>query len=484
MKSISAKYLWLIFPLLFLVALGAHLVLKEALFSFIPVYLAIASIGAYLLIFNKNLFISLCIFLVPISIVVELPGGGALAAPSELMMLLLVLVVLVLGISRPFFNKAIIYHPLTILIFLDLFWMIIASCFSEFHLISFKRIIARTSFLLIFYLLIAQWMNKKENLFKFMMLYALGLIIPIIITECKHGMYGFNPQTVYELCLPFFNDHTVFGASIAFVIPFVLISAVNANSFGFSKRLKHFLWIIFIILMAAEFLAFSRAAWLSLGVSLLMYLFLKIKLKFIHFFLILITATVLVVLFIEPIYQKAKENENLSNKGEIGEHLLSVGNLKSDASNLERVNRWLCAYKMFTDRPITGFGPGTYQFVYGPYQSVYEMTYISTMAGDKGNAHSEPLTYLCETGLPGFVSYIVWMLATIGFGIRAYYRAKDKFIKNMVLAALLGFVTFFFHGLVNSFIDQIKFSSLVFGSMAMIIMADIATKKEKAANES
>jgi O-antigen ligase len=131
---------------------------------------------------------------------------------------------------------------------------------------------------------------------------------------------------------------------------------------------------------------------------------------------------------------------------------------------------------MYEDRPITGFGPGTYQYVYGPYQSVYEMTYISTMAGDRGNAHSEPLTYLSETGLPGFISYLIWSLATFAFGIRAYHKSKNVIVKNMVLAALLGFTTFFFHGMVNSFIDQVKVASLVFGSMAMIVVADVAGK--------
>lgn len=483
MRSISTKYFWVIFPLLFLATLVFQFISHEPILTFIPIYILIVSIGLYLLIFNKNLFISICIFFIPISFSVMIPGGWALSSPSEPMTLLLALVVIVMILSKPFFDKKILLHPITLLILIDLGWMIIASFFSEYHLISYKRVIARSAFLLVFYLLLAQWMQKKENLVRFLLLYSLGLIVPIILTEVKHASYGFNPQTVYELCWPFFNDHTVFGASIAFVIPFVLIAAINAKLFGLSAKLGKYLWGLFALLVAAEFLAFSRAAWLSLGASILMYLFLKLKLKFGHFILVLITTTVLIVLFIDPLYQRAKENENLSNKGEIGEHLLSVGNLKSDASNLERINRWFCAYKMFKDRPLTGFGPGTYQFVYGPYQSVYEMTYISTMAGDKGNAHSEPLTYLSEAGLPGFISYVMWMLGTIGIGIRAYYRASDKLIKNMILAALLGFTTFFFHGLVNSFIDQIKFSSLVFGSMAMIVVGDIATRTKRSNDE-
>ena len=319
-------------------------------------------------------------------------------------------------------------------------------------------------------------MIKKENLVKFFFLYCLGLIVPIIFTAYKHGVYSFNPKVVHELCLPFYNEHTVYGACIAFLIPFLLILAVNGKSFGFSKKMSGFIWTVFVVFIAAEILSFSRAAWISLVASLLMFIFLKLKFKFWHFLIIMLASVLLFVKYAEPLYTIAKDNNNISNRGEIKEHVLSVGNLNSDPSNLERVNRWLCAYRMFEDRPITGYGPGTYQFVYGPYQSVYEMTNISTTAGDKGNSHSESLNYLSESGLPGFISFLLWILAAIGFGIRAYHKTKDPIIRNMVLAALLGFITFFVHGLVNSFIDQVKLASLVFGSMAIIVVADIANK--------
>jgi len=51
--------------------------------------------------------------------------------------------------------------------------------------------------------------------------------------------------------------------------------------------------------------------------------------------------------------------------------------------------------------PVFGFGPGTYQFEYGPYQHSTEKTLISTNFGDRGNAHSEYIGPLAEEGLPG-----------------------------------------------------------------------------------
>lgn len=473
---------WL-FPLLFLVLLSFRIVLRESDFTEYALLVLVGCLGGYFILFKKEMFYSMAIFLIPWSVNSTIVSGSNLSAPSEIMVLGLALVAIIIGVIRPTYLKKILFHPLSFLLLIDLCWMIIASFYSDMSVYSFKRVLARFLFLLVFYLFTAHWVIKPENLIKFFLLYSLGLIVPIFVTEYHHSFYNFNPRTVYELCKPFYNDHTIYGACIAYMLPFMLIISIKSKSFGFSKKISIGLWVLFFVFVIAEILAFSRAAWLSIGVSFIMFIFLKLKLKFWHFMLGLSTLIILFIQFKDPLYERAQRNENISNKGEIGEHLMSVSNVNSDASNLERINRWSSAIRMYEDRPITGFGPGTYQFVYGPYQSVYEMTYISTMAGDRGNAHSEPLTYLAETGLPGFISYLIWSLATFAFGIRAYHRAKNPIVKNMVLAAFLGFTTFFFHGMVNSFIDQVKVSSLVFGSLAIIVAADLAGKINLTTNE-
>jgi putative inorganic carbon (HCO3(-)) transporter len=484
MNITNANKLWWILPPVFIALLISTLLLREPFYTDCAFMVCFGLIAGYLLLFKKDIFISLCIFLIPLSMNINIGGGADLVAPTELMVLILALVAIGFGISRPFYFKKILFHPISILLLLDLSWLLITALTSDISIYSLKRVLARALFLLVFYLLIAQWTVKKENMLKFFFLYALGLIIPIISTEINHAEYNFNPKTVFELCKPFFNEHTVYGACIAFIIPFTLIFAINHKIFGLKKNTGIFLWILLALLVFGEFMAYSRAAWISLGISLLMYIFLKLKMKFYHFMMVLIAASSILLYYKEPLYVMARDNDNVSNRGEIGEHILSVGNLQTDASNMERINRWNCALRMFEDRPVTGFGPGTFQFAYGPYQSVWEMTSISTMAGDKGNAHSEPLTYMAESGLPGLISYLIWMLATVGIAIRAYYRSPDPFIKNLVLAALLGFITFFFHGLVNSFIDQVKMAGLVFGSMAIIVICDIASRLKPVAKVS
>ena len=81
----------------------------------------------------------------------------------------------------------------------------------------------------------------------------------------------------------------------------------------------------------------------------------------------------------------------------------SFSNVSSDASNLERLNRWSCAWAMFQERPLWGWGPGTYQFEYAPFQTSDLRTIISTNNADLGNAHSEYLGPLAEQGVVGLV---------------------------------------------------------------------------------
>ena len=65
-----------------------------------------------------------------------------------------------------------------------------------------------------------------------------------------------------------------------------------------------------------------------------------------------------------------------------------------------------CAVRMFMDKPWVGHGPGTYMFLYAPYQRPSEKTIISTNGGNRGNAHGEYLSALCESGALGLLTFL------------------------------------------------------------------------------
>ena len=93
----------------------------------------------------------------------------------------------------------------------------------------------------------------------------------------------------------------------------------------------------------------------------------KLKIRFKSLFIAFGTVLILLMLFWNQIQMGLAQNSEESS-ADFKTHISSMTNIKSDASNLERINRWNCAIRMFEDKPIFGFGPGTYMFVYAPYQ--------------------------------------------------------------------------------------------------------------------
>jgi O-antigen ligase len=122
---------------------------------------------------------------------------------------------------------------------------------------------------------------------------------------------------------------------------------------------------------------------------------------------------------------------------------------------------------------VFGFGPGTYQFEYAPYQRSDEKTLISTNFGDKGNAHSEYIGPLAESGLIGMLSILGIILFTILTGLRVYNMSGNREIKMLSLSILLGLITYFFHGTLNNFLDTDKASVPFWGFIAILVALDI-----------
>ena len=165
------------------------------------------------------------------------------------------------------------------------------------------------------------------------------------------------------------------------------------------------------------------------------------------------------------------------SSADLGQHLRSSSNISTDQSNLERINRWKCALRMSEEKPLFGWGPGTYQFNYGPFQKAADRTIISTDFGDAGNAHSEYLGTMSESGLPGALLYLLLTVFIVITGIRVWYREKRTYNGYFALAILTGLMTYVIHGIMNSFLDSDKIAALWWGFAAVLVSMDIREKE-------
>ena len=173
----------------------------------------------------------------------------------------------------------------------------------------------------------------------------------------------------------------------------------------------------------------------------------------------------------DSIQLELSRNKQDHTTEDFGERLQSAGNVTTDASNLERINRWTCAIEMFKERPFLGFGPGTYSFEYARFQRPENLTIISTNFGDLGNAHSEYLGTLSEMGLPGMIFFIAFVFAVFYASIQLYHKTpqNETTTRIIIMAIIVSLSTYFTHAFLNNFLDTDKAAVPVFALCAIVV---------------
>lgn len=459
--------------LLWIVLFCISLVADNAMFTWIVIGIAPAAVLFLILFIKPDLFLFMTVFFIPLSLKLDLSGGFKVSFPDQVMAVLLLLY-FILNFSKIHIpDRKIFRHPVFIILIVYLSWLVIVSATSDIPLVSFKHTFIQILYFCICFLLFLTKFDKTENILKFYLFYALGMIIPVIHGMIWHSHYHFNPQASYYMPQPFFIEHTVYGAALAFIIPVLIYLVFFRNRFNATWAARIGLGLLLLLIVTAEFLSYSRAAWLSLLILPLAFLGLRIRISPRLLFAGFLVIAFVAYLNLETILTIFGRNEARSNRGNIKEQIESVSNIQTDISNLERINRWKSAFRMFEDRPLTGHGPGTYQFVYYRYQVKKEMTRISTYHGEKGNAHSEYLGFLSETGIPGLLIYLSLIFVSISISIRIIYTTHDKLIRNIMTILMLSLMTFYIHTIFNGFIETDKVGSLVFGSLAAITALDV-----------
>lgn len=453
------------------VFLHAFLVLRGFEYFFLaPIGLTIL----YLAFFHQDKLLLYLAFLVPFSVPLTYFSGKLpvnLSIPSEPILILLMILLYIKVLIEQGFDKSILLHPVSLAIYFYLSWMLITSITSVMPVVSFKFLIAKLWFISVFYFLATQLFIKYKNIVRYGMYYTAGLTLVAIYAFSQLAVKGITSQHVASKVVhPFFNDHTDYAAALAMILVFVAgLFFIRRKASSLVKSI--YLGITAFLAMALVF-SYTRAAWLSVLVMLGFYLGFWLKIRLRVMFLILASLIALFFTFRTDILIALERNKQDSHK-DFGRHISSITNISTDASNRERLNRWACAIRMFKERPVWGWGPGTYQFQYAPFQKKSEMTVISTRRGDVGNAHSEYLGPLAEQGLLGTVAFLLIVITTMATAARLYFRAKRRKVSLMALTLLLSLITYYTHGILNNFLDGDKLSALFWGFTAMIVALDV-----------
>lgn len=388
--------------------------------------------------------------LLPWSVEIQI-GAVGLELPAEPLQIVLGLWLLVLLLRFPVWVWASLRGNWFIgLSLVWIAWSLITAFYSSMPMVSWKYSLVETAHWGIFTLgimLFPHWWKRLAAIF------AVSMCGVIIYTLFHHAGYHFRADQAILAPMPFFPEHTAYAAVIALILPWVVLDVLENGS-------KLFRIGMLILAFVGLFFAFSRAAWLSVALTgalgMIWYsraywrLFLAFSTVFLGF------------LWLNSAMLSRIYTEKLSR----------------DVSSQERMNRYACAARMYAEKPRLGFGPGTFQFQYIPYQRPEEMTRISVQTpingrnpdtyGRGGGAHSEYWQIATESGLPGLMLFLGLFWGCFGVGLFRLFKAKQDETTMVLLACILSIFTFLLHGFVNNLLHDTRVAALVWGQLGFV----------------
>lgn len=434
-----------------------------------------------LLFINIKIAPFLIAFITPLSVTYTIKEL-AISLPSEPLLIFIMLLFVWEVFFTNRYDKKVLKHPVSIAIYISLAWTFVTSIFSVDYLVSFKYLLSQFWFIIPCYFVVIPLFRKFKNLKNFFLCYVIPLSVIAIVCIGLLSTENFALSYAHYVMQPFYNDHTAYGAVLALFVPLSFVFVVGNEKLTPNIYWRIFSTIVFIVLVLGLILSYSRAAWASVLAAIGVFVVVKMKIKLKTILIGIGVVGAFVLIFWSSILGMLQQN-NQDSSGNMVEHMTSITNISTDDSNVERLNRWACALAMFEERPIVGWGPGTYKFIYSGYQKSYNLTQISTNAGILGSTHSEYLKPLSEQGFFGTIAVLILYLTTVCIGLRVYHKAEDKAVADLALFLVLSLVTYYVHGVFNNFLETEKLAVPFWGLTAMIVALDIYYPKKNKENK-
>ena len=414
---------------------------------------------------------------IPLSMEQALPGGFATDFPSEQLMWLLTLV----GGAWFFQNwrqvdGRYLRHPVTLALLAHFAWIIVSATTSQDLYISFKYLLAKGWYVIVFYFLAGHFLNEERD-FKILVWYFfLPLLFAVLTVIVRHAATGFSFEEVGFVMGPFFRNHVMYACLLAIFLPFVWYATYWYKRWSWK-------WLLLvtgiIVLLAGINFAYTRAAYVALlaavGINwVVRRRLMKTALAGTALVFVLIIAYVSTRdnwLQFTPDYEKAITHKRF-------DRLIDATVKLEDISTMERVYRWVAASYMIQEQPFVGFGPATFYTYYKNYTVSSFKTYVSDNP-ERSGIHNYYLMVTVEQGLPGLVIFLLFCIVVMLKGEQIYHQTKDIGRRRVLVASLLCFTLTLLLMLMNDFLETDKIGSLFFMSVAILVNVDLKNRESE-----
>ncbi|CAH1001615.1 hypothetical protein LEM8419_02520 [Neolewinella maritima] len=410
----------------------------------------------------------LLLIMIPLGTEVYLPGGIGTDLPTEpLAVGLTGLLILHLARHWPSYDHRAFLHPIALLLYLHVGWILVASGFSEIGVISLKFSLAKLWYVGAFFLLPLLLLRTPRRVRIFAHCIFWPLLFVAVQSLLRHATYGFSFADQFRTLHPFMRNHVSYAGCMATFTPWLGYLIVQRRREG--RSYKWLLYGLGTVWMLAIGLAFTRAAYVALaGAAAAFYV---IRYRFIRpaLALGLVGALATAVYFTHndkyldyaPDYATTISHQQFND-------LISATYQLEDISTMERFYRWVAGGNMVPYRPLTGFGPGNFVELYRGYTNNNFETYVSDNP-EKSGIHNYYLMTLVEQGYPGLFFLLLFMGGICVYGESLYHGQSDPAARAAVMSGLLSVLIVVAFCIINDVLETDKIGSLFFLSTAIII---------------
>lgn len=429
----------------------------------------------------KYLYI-LLFFLLPFS-VDDVSLGFGIMLPGE--PLQLIIAVLLMFHIRQLASTVKVYirNPLFICINLYLGWSWVTCLFAENAIFSAKYTFIETLHWLVFGLGMFLMLRKYPRfLVNLLAAYCLAFVPMLLRGWYNAAQLNFVISFSLAALWPFYNDHTLYGACIAFLLPFAFYFTIKPVKITDVYDTKNPAFALSILLCAGLFMSFSRAAWLSVLAAGVLTASIYLSGSNVRKMMYGLLGSLTVLLAIAAGFGFYAQQEGMVKNTTVSNQFLSAFNWTYDVANRERLNRYKCALRMIAERPVTGWGNNGFKYNYTSYQKPEEMTRIShanpvgiKRKGTGGNSHSEYLEVFVNLGIPGFLLWLAIVISSLMLALKLYVRQYNLFF----LCVFCALLTAWLHLLVNNLMHEDKLSGMIWVCLAMLITNSLSGPKQE-----
>lgn len=430
---------------------------------------------AYITILDFKKIFYLLLFCLPLTTELDFKGFSV-DFPSELLMVALMFVFALFLLGKPkMIDFRFLKHPISLMLFTHVFWIGVLMFFSVDMVVSLKFFLAKNWYVITFFLLGGTILRSEKPMRTFFWLIYAPLTILVIQVLVRYGMLNFAFEDVNDPMFPFFRNHVNYAAVITIFYPFIWLAG---SWYKGGTWKKFFINLGKVLYVVAIYLSYTRACYLALLIAAACFVIVKWNLVREALVVSLVGAVVVVAgLAYNNNYLKlAPEYTQTVYHKEFGDHLTATVELK-DVSSMERVYRWIAAFYMTADKPVTGFGPGNFY----PHYKKYTVSEFETYTSDneeRSTVHNYFLLIMVEQGVPGIIIFLLLTYVILASAQKAYKQARNQETKNIIMAATLGIVVVYVNLLLSDLLEANKIASLYFLCLGILVNYAVKAKEE------